>query len=170
MNMRTRRRTITALALLAVSAGAALAQTNGEAKKTIRAADAAWLRAYAAKDVDNAVASLDDQGSMLPPNAPIATGRDAVRTAIATAFAVPGYNLVWHIAKLDIAASGDLGYTSGPYEFTYKDASGKTIFVRSLVPDWPNAHSLLRWVRGFPFPSARAPSPSTGVARQTQLG
>lgn len=118
----------TVLALLALSAAAALAQTKGEAEKNIRAADAAWLKAYAAKDVDKAVTSLDDEGSMLPPNAPIAAGKDAVRKAIAAAFAIPGYTLVWHIAKLDVAGSGDLGFTSGPYEFTYKDASGKTIF------------------------------------------
>lgn len=121
-------RIATVLALLAISAAAALAQTKGEAEKNIRAADAAWLKAYAAKDVDKAVASLDDEGAMLPPNAPIAIGKGAVRKSIAAAFAMPGYNLVWHIAKLDVAASGDFGITNGPYEFTYKDVSGKTIF------------------------------------------
>ena len=126
--MRARRRIVTALAFLAVSAGAAVAQTKGDTEKAIRAADAAWLKAYAEKDVDKATAALDEQGSMLPPSAPIASGRDAVRKIIASAFATPGYSLVWHIDKIGVASSGDIGYTSGPYEFSFKDASGKTIF------------------------------------------
>lgn len=121
-------RVATLLALLAVSAGATLAQTKGEAEKGIRAADTAWLRAYAEKDIEKATAALDEQGSMLPPNAPIAAGKEAARKIIASAFAIPGYNLVWHIDKIGVASSGDLGYTSGPYEFSWNDASGKTIF------------------------------------------
>lgn len=126
--MRARRRIVGALAFLAVSAGAILAQDKVQEEKRIRAADAAWLNAYAEKNVEKAAAALDEHGSMLPPNAPIASGKDAVREIIAGAFTITGYNLVWHIDKIGIASSGDLGYTSGPYEFSWKDSSGKTIF------------------------------------------
>ena len=43
------------------------------------------------------------------------------------AFAIPDYKLAWHPNKVGVARSGDLGYTSGTYDLSFKDASGKTI-------------------------------------------
>jgi hypothetical protein len=48
-------------------------RTSGKVADAVRAADVAWLKAYTAKDLDKAVAFCDEQGSMLMPNAPIAT-------------------------------------------------------------------------------------------------
>jgi len=93
----------------------------------VRAADAAWLKAYDTKDVDKSVAFFDDQGSMLVPNAPIATGKKAIAKLTASGFALQGYKLTWHPDKAGVARSGDLGYTSGTYEWSFKDASGKAV-------------------------------------------
>jgi len=125
--MRSRQRIAMALVFLAVSAGTAFGQEHRRATYAVAAADAAWMNAYAAKDVGKSVAFYDEHGSMLAPNAPIATGKDALTKAIASAFAIPGYALVWHLRKLGIARSGELGYTSGSYDFSCQDASGKTI-------------------------------------------
>ena len=46
---------------------------------------------------------------------------------IGRAFATPDYTLSWHANKVGVAHSGELGYTSGTYDFSIKDASGKTI-------------------------------------------
>ena len=35
--------------------------------------------------------------------------------------------LTWHPNSVGVARSGELGYTSGTYELSFKDASGKTI-------------------------------------------
>ncbi len=107
--------------------GATLEQTKSKAVDAVRAADAAWLKVYAAKDLDKSVAFCDEQGSMLVPNAPIATGKDAIAKLIAAGFALQDYKLVWHPDKAGVARSGELGYTSGTYELSFKDASGKTI-------------------------------------------
>ena len=61
---------------------------------------------------------------MLVPNAPIATGKEALTKAIASDFAQG--DTTWHPNKVGVARSGDLGYTSGTTEATFKDASGKT--------------------------------------------
>ena len=73
------------------------------------------------------MAFFDNEGSMLAPNSPIATGRDALTKLIGSAFAIPDYKLSWHANKVGVARSGELGYTSGTYDLSYKDASGKTI-------------------------------------------
>ena len=99
--------------------GAAQGQEHGAA--TVGAADAAWEKAYSAKSLDKAVAFFDDRASLLWPNMPAVTGKAAVRDAVAKDFA--SGNLTWR--SNEVGASGDLGYTSGTYRSSFKDASGK---------------------------------------------
>ena len=117
-------RIVTGLVFLVVSAGAALGQASGKETDAILAADAAWLKVYQAKDLAKSVAFCDEQASMLAPNAPIATGRDAIAKVISDDFAHD--TITWHANNVGVARSGDLGYTSGTTENSIKDASGKT--------------------------------------------
>lgn len=128
--MRSSQWIITGLVLLIAESGAAFGQTNRKAEDALLAADAGWMKVYAAKDLKKSVAFCDDEASMLPPNAPIATGKDALTKLIGSAFAIPNYTLSWHANKVGVAQSGELGYTSGTYDFGLKDPSGKTISDR----------------------------------------
>jgi ketosteroid isomerase-like protein len=121
--MRFREIVITGLAFLVVGAGATFAQSNDKEIEAIQAADAAWMKVYHAKDLDKSLSFLDEQGSMLVSNAPIATGKDALAKTIARDFA--GGDLTWHGNKAGVARSGDLGYTTGTYEWVLKSSSGK---------------------------------------------
>jgi ketosteroid isomerase-like protein len=105
-------------------------QTNQQAADALRAADAAWLKAYQAKDVEKSAAFFGSKGSMLVPNNPILTGRDAVAKFIARSFTAPDYTIAWRPNQADVARSGELGYTSGTYELSFKDASGKAVADR----------------------------------------
>lgn len=122
--MKTQHWIYAGLVFLAFSTGTALVRAGGSAADEVRAADDAWLKVYSAKDLDKSVAYFDEHGSMLAPNAPIATGKPAVAKAIAADFAVG--SVVWHADKAGVALSGDLGYTSGTYKVTLKDSSGKS--------------------------------------------
>ena len=102
---------------------AAPAQTDDADANSVRAADAAWLKVYSAKDLQKSVAFFDDQGSMLSPNDPIATGKAAISKLIASDFSFG--DLTWQVDKAGVAKSGELGYTSGRYKFSFKDPSGK---------------------------------------------
>ena len=33
----------------------------------------------------------------------------------------------WHPTKVDVAGAGDMGYSSGVYQLSFKDPSGRTI-------------------------------------------
>jgi ketosteroid isomerase-like protein len=122
--VKTRQWMVVELTILVLIAGAAaLAQTSTDAADGVRAADEAWMKVYTAKDLQKTVAFCDEQGSMLAPNAPIATGKAAITKLIAADFAYG--DLVWHADKVGVARSGDIGYTSGTYKFTFKDPSGK---------------------------------------------
>jgi|ERR1022692_1466012 uncharacterized protein (TIGR02246 family) len=112
--MRSRRRT-------------AQGQTSRKAVDAVRAADAAWLKAYQAKDVEKAAAFFGERGSMLVPNNPILTGKDAVAKFIARSFATQDYKITWRPNKADVARSGELAYTSGTYKLNFRDSSGNAI-------------------------------------------
>ncbi|MFZ0635294.1 MAG: nuclear transport factor 2 family protein [Candidatus Acidiferrales bacterium] len=109
-----------------VSSGGINMKASGKAVDAVRAADAAWLKAYTARDLDKSVEICDVHGSMLVPNAPMVTGKKAIAKLIAAGFALPDYKLTWHPNKAGVARSGELGYTSGTYKWSFKDASGKT--------------------------------------------
>jgi len=123
--MRLRQRISMGCVFMVVSASIALGQTRGKAEDALLAADVAWEKVYAAKDLAKAVAFCDEHGSMLVPNAPIATGKEALTKAIASDFAQG--NTTWHPNKVGVARSGELGYTSGTTDLTFKDPSGKTV-------------------------------------------
>jgi ketosteroid isomerase-like protein len=110
-----------------------------EALRALRAADAAWLKAFQTRDLKKAAAFVDAQGSMMPPNAPVATGRTAAAKLIAAGFELRDYRLAWHPNKAGAARSGEMGYTSGRYKVRFRDASGKMIF--------DNGKYLLVWRR-----------------------
>ena len=94
----------------------------------VRAADQDLLKVYAAKNLDKFLAFFDEKGAMLPANAPIADGKEAISKLIAGVFArATDLKINWHVDRADVARSGDLGYTSGAFEIAFNDPNGRTI-------------------------------------------
>ncbi len=102
-------------------------QIRNNSIAAIRAADAAWLKAYDAKDIESAAAYCDEDASMLMPNSPIVTGKAAITKLLAGHLAPDAPKVSWRANKAGVALAGDLGYTSGAYKMSFKPASGKTI-------------------------------------------
>ena len=85
--------------------------TRAQDERAIREADAATLKAAQAKDVDSAVANYAEDGSWLPPNAPVVNGKTAIRAGWLKLIGSPGFNIDWQIDKLEVGRAGDLAYT-----------------------------------------------------------
>jgi ketosteroid isomerase-like protein len=115
------------LVLLFLSTSGAADKSKMTATDAVRAADAAWMKVFSAKDLDKSVAFCDEKGAVLAPNAPIAQGRQAIAESFGGFFKLPNLKITWHADKADVARSGELGYTSGTYEMTFTDPAGKTI-------------------------------------------
>jgi ketosteroid isomerase-like protein len=116
------------LMVLAIGGAQASAQkTRSTPEDAILAADQQWLKVFAAKDLEKSVAFCADDGSVLAPNTPIATGKEAIGRLFSGFFALPGLQISWHPAKAEVAKSGELSYTSGTYQMTFNDPSGKPI-------------------------------------------
>jgi ketosteroid isomerase-like protein len=98
----------------------------------------AWEAAFNAKDVDGIVAIYTSDGRVLPPNAPMASGGDAIRT-IFGGFIDAGIGA--ELASIETKVSGDVAYDVGTYILRIDGEvidTGKFIetFVRGTDGEW----------------------------------
>lgn len=93
----------------------------------LRDADQAWLKVFAGRDTSGAVAGVEATGSVMAPNAPIATGPAAIKAFFEGIYALPNMTIKWEPADIQVAQSGDLGYTRGSYELGFTDPKGGQI-------------------------------------------
>jgi ketosteroid isomerase-like protein len=101
--------------------------TRAGEETAIRQADLAWSKAMTDKQLDVTVSYYAEEASMFPPNAPTATGKNAIHNVWAQFFAMRGFLVTCHPTKIEASRSGDIGYTQGPYDLAYSDATGKTV-------------------------------------------
>jgi uncharacterized protein (TIGR02246 family) len=114
---------IFALAICSVSSAA---DPAGDVA-ALEAVDQAWAKAYNAGDVD-AIANLyDEQAVLLPPGAPAASGRAAIREFFTKDVAGSQAGGVSMSIGIEPAggATGELGWSSGKY--VVKDKAGQVL-------------------------------------------
>jgi len=92
-------------------------------EQALRDLDEQWAGAAAAKDLDKTVSYYSDDATVLPPNAPAAMTKDAIRKAWKDMFDLPGFALTWIATKVEIAKSGDMAYLIGAYEMAFNNAT-----------------------------------------------
>ena len=134
--------------------------TRAADETAIRALDAQWSKTAAANDLDGAVSYYADDASLLPPNAPIAADKPAIR-ALWAALLVPGNSLSWEASKVDVSRSGDLAYIVGTYTLTTKDARGNPVNDRGKFVEVWKKQADGKWkVEADIFDSDLPPMPS----------
>jgi ketosteroid isomerase-like protein len=122
-----------ALATLAPSAWSAGGTAADES--TIRAASKTWADAYNAGDIDRIVALYADDGIIMPPNAPAASGHAAMHAFLTQdAGEAKAAGLTLHLADGGAGASGNLGWHAGTYTMT--NAAGETVDSGKWVETW----------------------------------
>ncbi len=99
--------------------------TRAADEAAIRAQVKQWLEAVQAKDAEKSASFYADDGAVLPPNAPLASGKEAIRQTWSQLMATPGFALTFATTRIEVARSGDLAYEVGTFELTGNDAKGK---------------------------------------------
>ena len=89
--------------------------------------DEDWSSAAVKKDVDRVVSFYAEDAIAYPPNAPVAIGRPAARKVWASYFADPAFSISWKTVNAGVSKSGDLGFTAGTYEASFKSPDGKMV-------------------------------------------
>lgn len=101
--------------------------TRAADERTLRDLDAQWSAAAGAKDVDKTVSYYSEDAIVLPPNAPSATTKEAIRSVWKDLLTSPGVAVSWTVTKVEVAQGGDMAHLIGTYEVTMSDASGKPV-------------------------------------------
>jgi uncharacterized protein (TIGR02246 family) len=109
--------------------------TRAADEAAIRDLDTEWSKAASANDLEGTVAFYSDDATVLPPNAPIASTKQAIHTLWASLL-VPGSTASWQATKVEVSRSSDLGYLLGTYVVTLKDSKGKAVDSGKLVEVW----------------------------------
>ena len=99
-------------------------------EEAIRQTVASWSEAAGAKDLNKCVSFYTDDASVLPFNAPIATGIDQIRKVWSQLMSNPGFSIRFGPTKIDVARSADLAYEIGTFELTLSDQPGKSAASR----------------------------------------
>ena len=104
--------------------------------------DDAWSKAAATKNADSVASFYATDAIAYPPNLPAAVGQAAARDVWAGGFADSSYAISWTTSHAGVAKSGDLGYTAGTYQESYRGpdgnpvtATGKYLCVWAKQPD-----------------------------------
>jgi len=118
-------------ALLVFAASGCAPKVDVEAERAaLLQVDADWAKAAVAKDLERWLSFFADDAVMLPPNAPIMTGKDAIGKLWSEMFATPGFTLSLQPTKTEVSRAGDLAYILGTYKVTMNDPEGNPVTDR----------------------------------------
>jgi len=111
-----------------------IADQHAADKSALEAGAAAWMEAFAAKDIEVMTAFYAEDAVLLPPDAPAIFGRDAISATMQEMFAA---GLGIELEDLEIKVAGNLGYKAGRYRTRGEDGSlidrGKYIEIWSKI-------------------------------------
>lgn len=129
-----------ALVLFAACAGAPSATLPPDLS-VLMEADRAFAAAVAADGTEAWVSWFAEDGAQIQPGVGEIRGRDAIRELMA-GLDDPNFSLTWEPRRADIAASGDLGWTTGSYvsegigeDGQPRQAQGRYVTIWRRQPD-----------------------------------
>lgn len=128
------------VALLLVSAPIAQAADTAALAKMLTRLDDDWSKVAATKDAERVASYYAIDAIAYPPNEPVAIGRSAAKKVWAAYFADPSLSISWKTVHAGVSASGDLGFTAGTYEVSFKGSDGKPVTERGKY--------LCNWKKG----------------------
>jgi uncharacterized protein (TIGR02246 family) len=115
--------TVIALSLAACNPTPAPAPDTHDADaKAITDIEVQANQAWAAKDFDKVMSFYADDADLMTPGMEVTHGKDAMRQGLKEMLADPALSLTFQSSKVDVAKSGDLGYSEGTYKLTVTDS------------------------------------------------
>jgi uncharacterized protein (TIGR02246 family) len=95
--------------------------------QAIQETEKQWNQDYVSKDADKLAAYYSDDAVLMAPGMAPSVGRESIRATLKAMVADPALSLKFTAAKIDVAGSGDLGYTRGAYVMTMTDPQTKKV-------------------------------------------
>lgn len=139
--------TMTAAGMLAGCGGstAPVVDRKADALKELQAAEVAAIEAFGKKDAEVAGAFYAPGAAMMMANMKLVQGAE-IKGLLKEMMADPNYSVKFDTQKLEVSASGELGYSRGAYVFTMTDPATKkavreagkylTMYARQADGSW----------------------------------
>jgi uncharacterized protein (TIGR02246 family) len=89
--------------------------------KAISDVETQWNKDWAAKDVEKIAANYADDAVLMTPGVDPMHGKDAIHNGLKQMVSDSALSLSFQAARVDVAKSGDMGYTQGSYKMTMTD-------------------------------------------------
>lgn len=102
-------------------------------REALIATDKKWSESVS--DTDEFLSFMADDAHFMPFGAPLARG-EAIRTTWEGLVSLPGFALEWEATGVDVAESGDLGYTIGAFELTTEQDGASMVTIGKYVTVW----------------------------------
>ncbi|HEX6219171.1 MAG TPA: DUF4440 domain-containing protein [Sphingomicrobium sp.] len=99
----------------AAGANSAATADAGADEQAIRAQVDRWLGFVKAKDAASIAGLYTEDGAVMPPNAPIGKGHEAIQQTWAGMMGTPGFELTFTPEQILVSASGDMALDRGTY-------------------------------------------------------
>ena len=122
---------------------------TGADEQAIRGHVDRWLQLVKAKDAAGIAELYADDGTVMPPNAPIGKGHAAIQEAWASMMRTPGFDLTFVPEQIIVSSSGDMALDRGTYRLsvapdgTAQTDTGKYVVVwRKIGSDWKAAADI----------------------------
>lgn len=116
----------TAIALMATACNK-LADTHDADMQAIKDSETQWNQDWQSKAADKIAAHYADDAVLMVPGMAPTVGKDAILSSLKQMVADPAMSLKFHASVVEVAKSGDLGYTQGSYTLTVSDAQTKQL-------------------------------------------
>jgi len=164
-------RRVLVLCTLAALGVAAYSQTAGRPAdlQALKDNEARWNREFVAKDIEKLAAHYTDTAVVMAPGMAPVSGRDEIRKMLQEMVADPAMSLKFQPSRVEVASSGDLGFTQGSYQMTMTDPASKQVIHDhgSYVTTY-RKQSDGSWKAVADIASSEAPpsSPSSTVAQK----
>ena len=114
-------------ALLLAACNPPATDTREADAKALRDLETQWNQDYVSKDVEKLVAHYADNAVLMAPGMPASSGKEAIRKVLTGMVSDPALSLKFQASQVEIARSGDLGYTQGSYTMTMTDPNTKQV-------------------------------------------
>ena len=93
--------------------------------RSITEGELLWVRDWSTRDTEGIVARYADEATVMPPDSPPASGREAIRETVKQYVRDGNFAFNFETKAVEVARSGDYGYVQGTYTLTTTGAATK---------------------------------------------
>lgn len=119
-----------ALGLLLISVGGCAHSSRAsrvDLERSLRTSDTSLQEAIASRNLDAIITFYSEDAVLLPTAEPMVSGRRAIREEWHHILSIPDMVNKSSLTRVEIAASGDLGYTMGTYVASMRGEDGTLV-------------------------------------------